>query len=293
MFSEPELMPISRMLAETGVTDVVINGHQYAAVLQNGKWKGVTSGYSQPGDLDSAARLLISLGGRRVDLARPFASVDIGAKFRVHALLASAVNPNTHISIRVHAPREVALNQWLAVNKISTQQANQLKAILNTRESFLISGAAGAGKTTLLRALLSEVNAERIITIEDTAELQINSQVSVALVAREPNVEGRGEITLNQLLVEALRMRPDRIVVGEVRSTELVTLLQASSSGHSAAATIHANSLNQVLDRIESVAIAAQHRPKHLAQLAKKSIRWFIHLTVENSVRKIEIARND
>jgi pilus assembly protein CpaF len=293
MFSEPELMPISRMLAETGVADLVINGHQYAAVLQNGKWKTVASGYSQPSDLDSAARLLISLGGRRVDLARPFASVDIGAKFRVHALLASAVNPDTHISIRVHAPREVALNQWLAINKTSLEQANRLKEILNSRESFLISGAAGAGKTTLLRALLSEVNAERIITIEDTAELQINSQVSVALVAREPNVEGRGEITLNQLLVEALRMRPDRIVVGEVRSTELVTLLQASSSGHSAAATIHANSLNQVLDRIESVAIAAQHVPKHLAQLAKKSIRWFIHLTVENSVRKIEIARND
>jgi pilus assembly protein CpaF len=293
MFSEPELMPISRMLAETGVADLVINGHQYAAVLQNGKWKTVASGYSQPSDLDSAARLLISLGGRRLDLARPFASVDIGAKFRVHALLASAVNPNTHISIRVHAPREVALNQWLAVNKISTQQAHQLKAILNSRESFLISGSAGSGKTTLLRALMGEVSAERIITIEDTAELQINSQVSVALVAREPNVEGRGEITLNQLLVEALRMRPDRIVVGEVRSTELVTLLQASSSGHSAAATIHANSLNQVLDRIESVAIAAQHVPKHLAQLAKKSIRWFIHLTVENSLRNIEIARND
>ena len=293
MFSEPELMPISRMLAETGVTDLVINGHQYAAVLQNGKWKSVASGYAQPGDLDLAARLLISLGGRRVDLARPFASVDIGAKFRVHALLASAVNANTHISIRVHAPREVALNQWLAVNKISTQQSNQLKAILNSRESFLISGAAGAGKTTLLRALLGEVNAERIITIEDTAELQINSQVSVALVAREPNVEGRGEITLNQLLVEALRMRPDRIVVGEVRSIELVTLLQASSSGHSAAATIHANSLNQVLDRIESVAIASQRSPKHLAQLAQKSIRWFIHLTVENSMRTIEIARND
>jgi pilus assembly protein CpaF len=293
MFSEPELMPISRMLAETGVADLVINGHQYAAVLQNGKWKTVASGYSQPSDLDSAARLLISLGGRRLDLARPFASVDIGAKFRVHALLASAVNPDTHISIRVHAPREVALNQWLAINKTSLEQANRLKEILNSRESFLISGAAGAGKTTMLRALLSEVSAERVITIEDTAELQINSQVSVALVAREPNVEGRGEITLNQLLVEALRMRPDRIVVGEVRSTELVTLLQASSSGHSAAATIHANSLNQVLDRIESVAIAAQHVPKHLAQLAKKSIRWFIHLTVENSLRNIEIARND
>jgi len=293
MFSEPELRPISRMLAETGVADLVINGHQYAAVLQNGKWKTVASGYSQPSDLDSAARLLISLGGRRLDLARPFASVDIGAKFRVHALLASAVNPNTHISIRVHAPREVALNQWLAVNKISTQQAHQLKAILNSRESFLISGSAGSGKTTLLRALMGEVSAERVITIEDTAELQVNSQVSVALVAREPNVEGRGEITLNQLLVEALRMRPDRIVVGEVRSTELVTLLQASSSGHSAAATIHANSLNQVLDRIESVAIAAQHVPKHLAQLAKKSIRWFVHLTVENSLRNIEIARND
>lgn len=293
MFNQPELQPISRMVSETGVTDLVINGYDFAAVLQNGRWKSVASGYATAAELDAAARLLISLGGRRVDLAHPFASADLGAKFRVHALLASAVNQKTHISLRVHAPRDVALSQWLAINKISSAQSSQLQAILNSRESFLISGTAGAGKTTLLRALLCEVSSERIITIEDTAELQLVSQLNVALVTRNANVEGRGEISLNQLLVEALRMRPDRLVVGEVRSTELVTLLQASSSGHSAAATIHANSLNQVFDRVESVAIAAQHSPKQIALLAKKTIRWLIHVSVESGLRRLEIAKND
>jgi pilus assembly protein CpaF len=291
MFSQPELLPIARLLAEAGVTDLVFNGYSHAAVLRHNRWSAVASGFESEEQLARAAKLLVSIAGRQIDLAHPFASANLD-KLRVHAMLASAVNRQTHLSIRVHASRDLALSQWLGVNQIAQEQSQQLRQVLDSRESFLISGSAGAGKTTLLRALLSENSSERIITIEDTAELQLISKDCVSLVAREPNVEGRGEITPNQLLIESLRMRPDRIVVGEVRSLELITLLQASSSGHCAAATIHATSIEQVSSRIESIAIASQFEPQQIARLAKNSITWLIHVSIQGSRRCLEVRRN-
>ena len=291
MFTQPELMPIARLLAESGVSDLVFNGYAHASVLRHNRWSPVQSGFENEEQLAAAAKLLVSLGGRQIDLAHPFASANLD-KVRVHAMLASAVNLQTHLSIRVHASRDLALSQWLGVNQIAQAQAQLLRQVLESRESFLISGSAGAGKTTLFRALLSENSSERIITIEDTAELQLLSKDSVSLVAREPNVEGRGEITLNQLLIESLRMRPDRIVVGEVRSVELITLLQASSSGHCAAATIHATSIEHVSARIESIATASQFEPQQIASLAKSTITWLIHVSSQGSRRCLEIRRN-
>ena len=292
MFSQPELAPITRLLAETGVTDLVFNGHRHAAVLRQDRWNPVPSGFDSEEQLSQAAKMLISLGGKRIDLAQPFASANL-EKVRVHAILASSVNSRTHLSIRVHASREVALSQWLSFNRISADQASLLKQMLESQASFLVSGSAGAGKTTLLRALLGEVETQRIITIEDTAELQLGSQSCVALIAREANVEGRGEITLNQLLIESLRMRPDRIVIGEVRSAELITLLQASSSGHSAAATMHATSIDQVFNRIESIAISSTADARQVVDLARNTIRWLVHISVAASKRTLEIRRNE
>ena len=292
MFTQPELAPISRMLTETGVTDLVINGFDSAAVLVGGSWRRVESGFTDESEVDQAARLLISLGGRQIDMARPFGNVDIGGKLRVHALLASAVNPKTHISIRVHAAREVALEQLAKVGMVSIQQLELLRRILASGESFLISGSAGAGKTTLLRAMLVELAIERIITIEDVAELCLPSTVCVSLVARTANVEGRGEITLQQLLTESLRMRPDRIVVGELRGAELLVLLQAINTGHSAAATIHANPVSQVGQRLESIALANSVSADAAIRLFANSIDWLIHISISGARRSIEIRRN-
>jgi pilus assembly protein CpaF len=291
MFSQSELLPIARLLAETGVTDLVFNGHEHAAVLRQDSWKPVPSGFDSEEQLSRAAKTLISLAGKRIDLAQPFASANL-EKLRVHAMLASSVNNRTHLSIRVHAARELALSQWLSFNRISTDQASLLREVIASKESFLVSGSAGAGKTTLLRALLGEVETQRVITIEDTAELQLASQSCVALVAREANLEGRGAITLNQLLIESLRMRPDRIVIGEVRSAELITLLQASSSGHSAATTIHAASIDQVFNRIESIAFAASADARQVVNLARNTIRWLVHISVTTAHRTLEIRRN-
>ena len=291
MFNQPELAPISRMLAETGVTDLVINGCDSAAVLVGGKWKSVSSGFETEGEVADAARELISLGGRQIDMAHPFANVELLGKLRVHALLASAVNPKTHISIRVHAARAVALEQLKQIQMISHEQLAQLREILHRRQTFLISGSAGAGKTTLLRSMLSEVACERIITIEDVAELSLNSATSVSLISREANIEARGEISLEDLLAQSLRMRPDRIVIGEIRSTELFVLLQAVSSGHCAAATIHANSIDQVFDRLIAIGLAGGVEADTTKSLFQGAVDWLIHISNESGKRKVEIRR--
>jgi len=292
MFNQSELVPISRMLAETGVTDLVINGHDHAALLIGGKWRAVESGFADEESVAAAARLLIAVGGRQIDQSHPWANVDIEGKLRVHAILASAVNAKTHVSIRVHAGRKVALDQLVQVAMLSQRQAEILREILSSRESFIISGAAGVGKTTLLRAMLAEVAGERIITIEDVSELNLQSPACVHLVSRSANVEGAGEISLQQLLVESLRMRPDRIAVGEIRSIELLTLLQAVNTGHCAAATIHANSIDEVADRLVGIAIASGLAAAGVERLMAKSVDWFIHISSTGAKRSIEIRRN-
>lgn len=291
MFTQPELQPISRMLAEPGVSDLVINGFDHAEVLIGSSWRKVDSGFADSESVDAAARSLIAIGGRQIDLAHPFANVDIGGKLRVHALLASAVNSKTHISIRVHAARQVALEQLTQIKMISTSQLTMLRSMLFNRESFLISGAAGSGKTTFLRAMLCEVASERIITIEDVAELQLESASCVSLCSREPNVEGKGQITLQQLLIESLRMRPDRIVIGEVRSAELITLMQAINTGHCASATIHANSANQVRNRISGIAVASGFNAADTWQQFANSVDWLIHIKNRSGTRSVEIRR--
>jgi pilus assembly protein CpaF len=292
MFSQPELAPISRMLAEPGVTDLVVNGHEHASVLVGGRWRGILSGFESEEDLASAAKLLIALGGRQVDRAHPFGNVDLNGRLRVHVLLGSLVNKKTHISIRVHLGRKIALEQLQQIGMITESQLLSLRSIVEKRESFLISGSAGAGKTTFLRAMLDAVAGERIITIEDIAELQLESNDHVALVARDANLEGAGALSLQQLLIEALRMRPDRIVVGEVRSLELLTLLQAANTGHSVAASIHANSISQVHERISSIAISQGVNAQEANSLVAKSIDWLIHISNLDGKRLIEIRRN-
>jgi pilus assembly protein CpaF len=140
--------------------------------------------------------------------------------------------------------------------------------------------------------MLNEAEHERIVTIEDVAELQLASSSVVSLVAREANLEGKGAVSLNQLLIESLRMRPDRIVVGEVRSAELMTLLQASSSGHCAASTLHANSITHVNQRVQSIAVANSVDAALALALLNSGVTWRIHMCKSSTRRSIEITRN-
>ena len=276
------------LLMMPGVTDLLVNGYNQVWVERAGHGlEQLTSPFESEAELGLLAQNLIAQGGRHLDQANPFADVAISG-LRVHAALASGCNPNTHLSIRIHLNRLFGLDQLAEFGMFSQAQLLQLRQILESKASFLISGATGSGKTTLLRAMLSECTAERIIALEDVAEIGIQSANFVSLQTRQANIEGRGEIALEKLVRESLRMRPDRLVVGEVRGAELLVMLQALNTGHrGAGVTIHANSLADVMPRVNAIGRAAGVDANSMMEQMRSAFQWIIH--VENR-RVIEIA---
>lgn len=273
-----------KLFAEPGVTDVLLAGDGSCAVVRSGGIESRPCSF-EPDEIDGLAIDLIASGGRQLDPANPFADVVLG-RYRVHAVLRSACSRVTQLSIRFLGERSVALDELGALGMFDGGTLTGLREMLGRHDNFLISGATGSGKTTLLRALMSECAGERIITIEDLPELRLAG--AVELVARRPNIEGRGEVGLERLLVEALRMRPDRIVVGELRSTELLVLLQALNTGHSGSgATIHANDLESVPERLRAIGLAAGISSEQVDRMVAVSIRWLIHVDVRAGRRQV------
>ncbi|MFM1983699.1 MAG: hypothetical protein RL723_134 [Actinomycetota bacterium] len=277
------------LLAMPGVTDLLVNGWNQVWVERSGMaLQQLASPFESEAELGQLAQSLIAAGGRHLDQANPFADVALSG-LRVHAALASGCNANTHLSIRVHLNRLFALGQLADFGMFQQGQLDQLRKILQNKESFLISGATGSGKTTLLRAMLAECTGERIIALEDVAELAIQSPNFVSLQTRQANIEGRGEISLERLVRESLRMRPDRLAVGEVRGTELLVMLQALNTGHrGAGATIHANSLDDVLPRVNAIARNAGVDSTSIAEQMNSAFQWIIHVS---NRRVVEIAK--
>ena len=284
------------LLSLPGTTDLLINGFNQiwlqrvgsssAAQLSDvpgARLEQIASPFESEAELAELAQEIIASGGRHLDQANPFADVSIGTEatggLRVHAALASGCNPSTHLSIRVHLNRLYGLNQLFELEMFSPQQHLLLREILQAKESFLISGATGSGKTTLLRGLLSECIGERIIALEDVSEISIQNPNFISLQTRQANIEGRGEINLERLVREALRMRPDRLIVGEVRGVELLVMLQALNTGHKGAgATIHANSISDVLPRVNAIARSAGVDAVSIAEQMKSAFAWIIHV---------------
>jgi pilus assembly protein CpaF len=272
------------LLAIQGVTDLLINGHRQAFVDRAGAGlEQVASPFESEAELGQLAQQIIALGGRHLDQANPFADVSIGADsaggLRVHAALASGCNPNTHLSIRVHSNRLFGLEQLADFGMFDQVQLDELRQVVSRRENFLISGATGSGKTTLLRAMLSECVGERILALEDVAELGLQSSNYISLQTRQSNIEGKGEISLERLVREALRMRPDRLVIGEVRGAELIVMLQALNTGHrGAGATIHANSFADVMPRVKSIGRAVGFDAESMSEQMRSAFTWIIHV---------------
>ncbi|MCF4005753.1 TadA family conjugal transfer-associated ATPase [Corynebacterium uropygiale] len=248
------------LLAIPGVTDVVVNGPG-AVFFDRGR--GLERArLSFPSDAD-VRRLAVRLAhacGRRLDDAQPFAdgrlNRDDGSHIRVHAMLSPPAENGTCLSLRVLHQAADTLDSLVGAGTMPKDIASALGLIVRARRAFLVTGGTGSGKTTLLSALLAEVpHDERIICIEDTAELQPRHPHVLTLVARAKNIEDRGEITLSDLLKQSLRMRPDRIIIGEIRGAEVVDLLAALNTGHDGGAgTVHANSLAEIPARMEALA---------------------------------------
>jgi pilus assembly protein CpaF len=235
-------------------------------------------------ELSTLAKDLIELGGRRLDQANPFADVSLPGGLRVHAVLKSACTESTVISIRLHSINPRSLTSLMAGEFATAAQFELIQEIATSGESFLIAGATGTGKTTLLRAMLSE-KAARVIAIEDVTELSGDNVI--CLQTKPKNIEGVGEITLEDLVRQSLRMRPDRICIGEVRGPELVPMLQALNTGHRGATTLHANSLEQVPERLLSIAMQQGMSQSTLSRLAASAFDWVIALSKDSGQRGV------
>ncbi|MCS5478308.1 TadA family conjugal transfer-associated ATPase [Corynebacterium sp. YIM 101645] len=251
---------LETVLALEGVTDIVVNGPDQVWFDRGGGLERAEVTFADDAEVRQLATRLATACGSRLDDAQPFAdgrlSRDDGSIIRIHALLAPPSAGHTCLSLRVLRQATTTLEQLVTWDTVSAEIAELLRGVVRHRRAFLVVGGTGTGKTTLLAALLAEVDhRERILCIEDTAELQPRHPHVVNLVSRSRNIEGSGEITMSDLLRQALRMRPDRIVVGEIRGAEVVDLLAALNTGHEGGAgTIHANSLGEVPARMEALA---------------------------------------
>lgn len=265
------------------VTDILISESEQLVDYGNGLVQ-LTGFQSSESELAAIARELIELGGRRLDLANPFADVSLPGGLRVHAVLKSGCSEQTLISIRLHQAKTISLEDLFGTLTASPMQQTTIREIAQSGESFLISGPTGSGKTTLLRAMLSGAT-ERVIAVEDVTELAGNN--IVCLQSRSINVEGQGGITLDQLVREALRMRPDRLVVGEVRGVELIAMLQALNTGHRGATTIHANSLFQVAERLLTIKADLAISDTAFFKMIASAFDWVIALEAKAGSRAV------
>lgn len=248
------------IVAIEGVTDVLVNGPNQVWFDRGQGLERSSLYFSSPAELRQLATRLALASGGRLDDAQPYADGRLlrpdGSQLRIHAVLSPPAEQGTCLSLRVLRQSHLSLVSLIQGGTMSAQIARFLQDIVAARRAFLIIGGTGSGKTTLLAALLAEVpEQERIICIEDTTELHPPHPHVINLSARHANVDNRGAISMSDLLRQALRMRPDRIVVGEIRGAEVVDLLAALNTGHEGGAgTVHANSLKEVPARMEALA---------------------------------------
>ncbi len=284
-------MPVrsSRCSGTSGVTDVLVNGPD-AVYLDRGAGLELTA-VRFPDDeaVRRLAQRLAAAGGRRLDDATPFVDLRLPDGTRFHAVLAPLSRPGTSVSLRVPRGRVFSLDELVTSGSLDGRGARLLRRVVASRLSFLVSGGTGSGKTTLLSALLSLVDRrDRLVLVEDASELRPDHPHVVGLEARPANVEGAGEIPLRTLVRQALRMRPDRLVVGEVRGAEVTDLLAALNTGHEGGCgTLHANSASDVPARVEALAMAAGLPRSAVHSQLASAVDVVLHLTRDRSVRRL------
>jgi pilus assembly protein CpaF len=281
--------PLEPLLRLEGVTDVLVNGAEQVWIDRGAGLELTGVRFPDDQHVRRLAQRLASSAGRRLDDASPHVDLRLADGSRFHAVLAPVARPGTVLSLRVPRSRVFALGELVAAGTLPAAGAELLEEVVRRRLAFLVSGGTGSGKTTLLNALLSVASPdERLVLVEDASELRPEHGHVVALEARPPNIEGAGEITLRTLVRQALRMRPDRLVVGEVRGSEVVDMLAAMNTGHEGGcATVHANSAADVPSRIEALALAAGlSREAAHSQLAS-AVDVVIHLVRDRRGRRV------
>jgi pilus assembly protein CpaF len=285
--------PLADLLADPSTTDVVVNSPTDVRVDRGAGWEPAPVRFADEAAVQRLARRLATAAGRRLDDAHPHVDARLADGTRLHAVLAPVAASGTCLSLRVLRPVRNDLAALVDAGSLPGATLPAVTAMLRARLAFLVSGGTGSGKTTLLSALLTAVPAhERVVTVEDAEELRPPHPHVVRLVARQANVEGAGTISMRDLVRQALRMRPDRLVVGEVRGAEVVDLLAAMNTGHEGGAgTVHANTAADVPARLEALAaLGGIERAALHSQLAG-AVRVVLHVRRRGAQRELaEIA---
>src|SRR5690242_14437641 len=249
------LGPLEPLIADETVNDIMVNGPKQVYVERRGKLELTDVQFRDDAHLMNVATKIVTRVGRRIDEARPLVDARLPDGSRVNIIIPPLALDGASISIRKFSKKSITLDTMAENGSISPAMATVLKIASRARLNILISGGTGSGKTTLLNALSRMIDrAERVVTIEDAAELQLQQPHVVRLETRTANLEGTGEITMRDLLKNALRMRPDRIIIGECRGAEALDMLQAMNTGHDGSmSTIHANNPREALTRLENM----------------------------------------
>jgi len=247
------LGPLEPLLRDDDVTDIMVNGRDHVYVEKHGKLHETGIHFHDDQHLMLIIDRIVSQVGRRVDESSPMVDARLRDGSRINAIIPPLAIDGPSLSIRRFGKKRYSIADLLAKDSISPEMVSLLQAAVKARLNLLVCGGTGSGKTTMLNCLSSFVPSdERIVTIEDSAELSLQQTHVVRLESRPPNLEGKGEVTARDLVRNTLRMRPDRIIVGEVRGAEVFDMLQAMSTGHDGSiATIHANSSRECLGRLE------------------------------------------
>ncbi len=276
------LGPLEVLLADPAVEEVMVNGPDTVYVERGGRVEATDVAFADEEELRNAIERILAPLGRRVDELSPMVDARLADGSRVNVVIPPLAIDGPLVSIRRFGARRPGPDELVALGTLSSAQCQALEVAVAGRRSVLVSGGTGSGKTTLLNALSGFISpGERVVTIEDAAELRLRQPHVARLESRPAGVEGRGEVTIRDLLRNALRMRPDRIVIGEVRGPEALDLLTALNTGHDGAlSTVHANSPADALSRLETLALMAGVGLPHaaVAEQVQRGIDLVVHL---------------
>lgn len=290
------LGPLEVLLADPSVEEVMVNGPDEVYVERAGRIEEVDVRFPDEEELRNAIERILAPLGRRIDELSPMVDARLADGSRVNVVIPPLAVDGPAISIRRFGAARPGPRELVERGSLSATQCELLEKAVRDRRSILVSGGTGAGKTTLLNALSGFIDpGERIVTIEDAAELRLQQRHVVRLESRPASVEGKGEVTVRDLLRNALRMRPDRIVIGEVRGPEALDLLTALNTGHEGAlSTLHANSAADALSRLETLALMAGVGLPHeaIAEQVQRGVDLVVHVErrLDGSRRVAEIA---
>ncbi len=286
------LGPIEELMSDTGITDILVNGAHKIYIERNGRLESTSVTFRDDEHLMQVIQRIAARIGRRIDEGAPMLDARLADGSRVNAIIPPLALRGPTLSIRRFGVVPIDVDKLLHFNTLTPEMAMFLEACVRSKINILISGGTGTGKTTVLNVLSKWIpEGERVVTIEDAAELQLQREHVVQLETRPPNIEGKGEVTQRDLLRNTLRMRPDRIIIGEVRGTETLDMLQAMNTGHEGSmTTIHANSPRDAMRRIENmVSMAGLNFPVHvIREQTASALDLVVHLDrVTGGRRKI------